>query len=148
MVLFSVDTQRASDDGRETDLLLRRLSGDEEPPDGDEDTHAGPDAERRARARGVDDRAPDEAAEEERDDRDQLVVARDDALAEVEQLRVRHELAPDRREHDCGERGGVRIGLCMGETGEEGREEDMQACERINVEGCARREGSQPRNRK
>ena len=76
------------------------LSGDEKPPEGDDDAHAGADAEGGGGASGVDNRAADETAEEERADGDELVVAGDDAVAEVEELRVGHELAPDGREHD------------------------------------------------
>ena len=101
VVLFSDDTQRASDDGRETDLLLRRLSGDEEPPERNEDTDARADAERTRGANLIEDGAPCEATEEEDADTDDLVVTGDDTAVKLEELRVRHELAPDGREHDC-----------------------------------------------
>ena len=101
VVLFSDDAQQASNDGRKADLLLRRLSGDEEPPERNEDTDACADAERTCGANLIEDGAPCEATEEEDADTDDLVVTGDDTAVELEELRVRHELAPNGREHDC-----------------------------------------------
>ena len=60
----------------------------------------GPDGERDRGRRRLEDRAADERAEEEREDGEDLVVPGDDHAADVEQLRVGHELAPYSREHN------------------------------------------------
>lgn len=81
-------------------LLLGGLTGDEEPPDGDEDTDAGADAEGAGGADLVEDSASREPTDKKRDNADDLVFARDDAPLEGEQPRVRHELTPHGRQHD------------------------------------------------
>lgn len=79
---------------------LRLLRGHPHPAQRDERAQARADAKRARRADLVEQRAADEPAEEQRRDRDDLVVARDDHLAQAEQIGVRHELAPHRRQHN------------------------------------------------
>lgn len=80
--------------------LLGFLGRDENPPERDDKPEAGSYAEGARRADLVKDCTAREAAQEEEEYGHDLVVARGDKTAEVEQLGIGHEFAPRRGEDD------------------------------------------------
>ena len=81
--------------------LLGFLGGHEEPPERDDETEAGSHTERAGGSDPVENRTADETAQEEEDDGHDLVIARGDETAHVEQSRFGHEFAPGRGEDHC-----------------------------------------------
>lgn len=75
-------------------FVLNLLARHEQPPDRNEEADAGADTKGTRRTDLVEDRTASKTADKERDNADDLVVARDNA-AELKELRVGHELAPD-----------------------------------------------------
>lgn len=77
----------------------RPFGWDEKPTESDEDAQPCTDTQRSGRTDGLQNRTTTKAANEDGGDSDDLVIARRYATWD-EQLWVRHEFAPDRRQHD------------------------------------------------
>lgn len=81
---------------------LGLLGGNKEPPYRDQETETSSDAKRTRGPNLVQQGTASETAQEEKEDGQDLVVARGDETTKVEQLRFSHELTPRRGEDDCG----------------------------------------------